>query len=83
MEALSQVAQALFRIIDPAAMAMLPWYIGIPGLMMLILSAWRAITSLLRLKLITAFTSAVGAIVIAVMMSNLGKISAAYTMVPS
>ena len=83
METLSQVAKILSTIIDPASMAMLPWYIGIPGLMLLILSAWRTVKSLLRLKLITAFTSAVGTIVIAVMMSNLGKISAAYNMVPS
>ncbi len=83
MESLTLLVEALFQIIDPAAIANLPWYIGVPGVLIIALSVLRAFTSLLRLRLIRAFVSLVGAIVIAIMLTNFGKLADVYTVVPS
>lgn len=72
--AVERVQERGKTMIDMTAIAALPWYAGVPGLLFVALCALKAIRSLLTLRVIKAFTNAVTALVALVLLSNLAKL---------
>lgn len=65
--------ETLFGLVDPAAIAALPWYVGVPGVLLVAMFLWRAVKAALTLRPLRMLTSLVLAFAIAVILSSGGQ----------
>ena len=63
----------LSSIVSIARILELPWYVGIPGLAIIVLLVWSALLSILRLKPVNALVSLFFALVVAIILSQAGS----------
>lgn len=75
--------QMLAGLIDIDAIAALPWQVGLPGVLLVVLLVWRALKSLLALRPFKAVSSFIMAFAVAVILSKGGQSIAALIAPPS
>jgi uncharacterized membrane protein len=72
----------LATLIDPSRIAALPWHIGIPGMLVILLLVLSAIRSALSLRPVRAITRIILALAIAIILTQGGDAIASLTGTP-